>query len=116
VVTDSTLTKAIGFFNIYHVTWESIERGKILMNCGNTTLIYHDDFSNYMKVDGAMSENVFDYLLDLRVGKFLSEKEKKYLHELFEKWDPEYLENDEDFNDGLEDNIGDEDMQNLKDY
>ena len=33
-------------------------------------------------------------------------KEKKYLHELFEKWDPEHLE----------DNIGDEGMQNLEDY
>ena len=46
----------------------------------------------------------------------LSEKEKKYLYELFEKWDPEYLENDENFNDGLEDNIEDESMQNLEDY
>jgi len=44
------------------------------------------------------------------------QKKKKYLHELFEKWDPEHLENDEDFNDGLEDNIEDEGMQNLEDY
>jgi len=43
-------------------------------------------------------------------------KGKKYLHELFEKWDPEHLENDEYFNDGLQDNIGDEGMQNLEDY
>ena len=27
VVTDPALTKAIGFFNIYHQMWESIERG-----------------------------------------------------------------------------------------
>jgi len=69
-----------------------------------------------MKVKGAMSKDVFDYLFDVGAGKFLSEGGKKYLHELFEKWDPEYLENDEDFNDGFEDNIGDEDMQNLEDY
>jgi len=96
--------------------WESIERGKILMPCGNTTFIYHNDISKYMKVDGAMLEYVFDYLFDLGAEKFLSEKEKKYLHELFEKWDPEHLENNEDFNDELEDNIGDEGMQNLEDY
>jgi len=110
VVTDPALARAIGFFNIYHVMWESIERGKILVHCGNTTFIYHNDFSKYMKVDGAMSEDVFDYLFDLGARKFLSEKEKKYLHELFEKWDPEHLENDEDFNDRLEDNIGYEGM------
>jgi len=85
VVTDPTLARAIGFFNIYRVTWESIEREKILMHCENTTFIYHDDFSKYMKVDGATSEDVFDYLFDLGDGKFLSEKGKKYLHELFEK-------------------------------
>ena len=43
------------------------------------------------------------------------QKKKKYLHELFEKWDPEHLEIDRDFNDRLEDNVGDEGMQNLKD-
>ena len=43
--------------------------------------------------------------------KILIKKEKKYLHELFEKWDSEHLEND----DGFEDNIGDEGMQNLED-
>jgi len=96
--------------------WESIERGKILMHYGNTTFIYHDDFSKYMKVDGATSEDVFDYLFHLGAEKFLSEKGKKYLHELFEKWDLENLENNEDFNVGLEANIGDEDMQNLEDY
>jgi len=68
-----------------------------------------------MKIDGATLEDVFDYLFDLEAGKFLSEKEKKYLHELFEKWDPKYLENNEDFNDGFEDNVGDEGMQNLED-
>ena len=45
-------------------------------------------------------------------------KEKKYLLEIFEKWDLVYLQFDEDFddypdNDGLENIIGDEGMQNL---
>jgi len=35
-------------------------------------------------------------------------KEKKYVHELFEKRNPAHLENDEHFNDGLDDNVGDE--------
>jgi len=66
--------------------------------------------------EGATSEDVFDYLFDLGTRKFLSKKGKKYLHELFEKWDPEHLENDEDFNDGLKDNTRGEGMQNLEDY
>ena len=70
--------------------------------------IYHDDFSKYMKVEGATSEDIFDYLFNLGVGNFLSEKGKKYLHELFERWDQEHLENNEDY--GFEDNIGDEGM------
>jgi len=69
-----------------------------------------------MNVDGTTLEDVLDYLFDLRAIKLLLEKEKKYLHELFKKWDPEHLENDEDFNDGLKGNIGDEGMQNLEDY
>jgi len=74
VVTNPTLARAIRFFNIYQVMSESIEQGKILMHCGNTTSIYHDDFSKYMKVDGVTSEDVFDYLFDLGAKKFLSEK------------------------------------------
>jgi len=35
------------------------EQGKILIHCENTTLIYHEEFNNYMKVDGAMSEDIF---------------------------------------------------------
>jgi len=66
-----------------------------------------------MKVEGATSEDVFDYLFDLGAEKFLSEKRKKYLHKLFERWDPEHLESHEDYR--FEDNIGDEGMQNLED-
>ena len=75
------------------------------MHCENATFIYHEEFSKYMKVKGAMSKDVFDYLFDLEAEKFLLKKEKKYVHELFEKVDPKLLENDEDFNDRLEDNV-----------
>jgi len=37
-----------------------------------------------MKVEEAMSEDIFDYLFDVGAGKFLSENGKKYLLELFE--------------------------------
>jgi len=45
-------------------------------------------------------------------------KGKKYLLELFGKWDPEHLQYDQDFDDylnnnGLKDIIRDEGMQNL---
>ena len=93
-----------------------IELGRPLIRHGNATFIYHDDLSKWMKVEGAFSEDIFDYLFDIRVRKLLSEKGKKYLHELFKKWDAEHLQLDEDFgdysdNDG--DIIGDEGMQNL---
>ena len=81
----------------------------------NTTFVYREEFNKYIKVERATSEDIFDYLFNLGAERFLLEKEKKYLHELFEKWDPEHLENDENFNDGLEDNIEDESMQNLED-
>ena len=88
------------------------------MHYGNTTFAYHNEFSEYMKVEGATSEDIFDFLFDVGAGKFLSEKGKKYPLKLFKKWDPKYLQLDEDFddypnNDGLEDIIGDECMQNL---
>jgi len=89
------------------------------MHCGNTTFAYDSKFKEYMKVEGVVSEDIFDYFFDVGVEKFLSEKEKKYLLELFEKWDLEHLRLDEYFDDcpvsdGLEDIIRDEGMQNLK--
>ena len=89
-----------------------------LMQYGNTTFAYHNEFSKYMKVKGATSEDIFDCLFDIGTGNFLSKKGKKYLYELFKKWDLEQLQLDEDFddyldNDRLEDIIGDEGMQNL---
>jgi len=44
------------------------------MHYGDTAFIYHEEFSKYMKVDGATSEDIFNYLFDIEVGKFLSEK------------------------------------------
>ena len=85
----------------------------------NTTFAYSNEFKDYIKVDRAESEDIFYYLFDVGGEKFLSKKEKKYLLELFEKWDPEHLKQiDEDFddypdNDSLKDIIGDEGMQNL---
>jgi len=38
-----------------------------------------------LKVERATSKDIFDYLFDVGARKFLLEKEKKYLHELFEK-------------------------------
>jgi len=90
------------------------------MHCENTTFAYGNKFKEYMKAKEAVSEDIFDYLFDVAAEKFLSTKETKYLLELFEKWNPEHLKQlDEDFddypdNDDLEDIIGDEDMQNLK--
>ena len=119
IVTDPALARAIGFFNSYHQCWALIEKGKTLIHCGNTTFAYNNEFNDYMKVDGAESEDIFDNLFDVGAGKFLSQEGKKYLLELFEEYDPEHLNQiNEDFdeypdNDGLEDIIGDEGMQNF---
>jgi len=99
--------------------WASIELGRPLTHCKNTTFIYHDDLSKYMNVEGAPLEDAFDYFFDVGTEKFILEKGKKYLHELLERWDPEHLQLNEDFdgylhNDKLEDIIGEEGIQNLK--
>jgi len=69
VVTDPTLARVIGFFNIYNKMRESIEPRKIPMHCKKTTFLYHEKFSTYMKVDGATSEDIFDYLFEMGVKK-----------------------------------------------
>jgi len=98
--------------------WALIEQRKTLMHCENTTFVYDNDLNKYVKVEGVTSEEVFDYLFDVGVGKFLLKKGKRYLHELFQRWDREHVQLDDDFdnyldNDRLEDIIGDEGMQNL---
>jgi len=35
----------------------------------------HNELNEYMKVDGATSEDVFEYLFDVGAKKFLSKKE-----------------------------------------
>ena len=55
------------------------------MHCGNTTFVNDNEFKEYMKVEGTVSEHMFYYLFDVGVRKFLFEKEKKYLMELFDK-------------------------------
>ena len=61
------------------------------MHCENTTFVYDNEFKEHMKVEGAVLEDIFNYLFDVRAEKFLSAKGKKYLLELFKKWDPEHL-------------------------
>ena len=43
-----------------------------IMHYENTTFVYHIDFNEYMKVEGAASEDAFDYLFDVGVKTFLS--------------------------------------------
>ena len=47
------------------------------MHCENTTFTYDNEFKNYMKVEGTVSEVVFDYIFDVGARKFLSERGKK---------------------------------------
>ena len=73
------------------------------MHCENTTFAYSNGFKDYMKVDGAESKDIFNYLLDVGAEKILSENGKKYLLELFEEYDPEHLNQiNEDFDDYLD--------------
>jgi len=46
------------------------------MHCENTTFAYSNEFNDYIKVDGAESEDIFDYLFDIETEKFLSEEGK----------------------------------------
>jgi len=108
VVSDPTLVRAVGFYNTYHQLWALIEQGRTLLHYENTTFVYHT-------VEETTSKDVFHYLFDVGVKKFLLEKRKRYFHKLFERWDLEHLQLDEDFdnyldNDGLEDITRDEGM------
>jgi len=58
--------------------WELIAMGRPLMYCGNTTFIYHDNLSKYIKVEGATSEGVFDYLFDVIAGNSYLKKERNF--------------------------------------
>jgi len=54
------------------------------MHGRNSTFTYNNASNKYMKVEGAVFEDIFAYLFDVGAGKFLSKKAKKYLLELFE--------------------------------
>jgi len=43
------------------------------MHCGNTTFAYDNEFKDYMKVERIGSEDIFDYIFDVGVRKFLPE-------------------------------------------
>jgi len=91
IANDPTLARVISFYDIDYQSWALIEQGKTLINCENTTFAYDNEFKEYMKVEGVVIEDIFDCVFDDGAGKFLLEKEKKYLFELFKKWDPEHL-------------------------
>ena len=46
------------------------------MHYENSTFPYDNEFKDYMKVEGAVSEDILDYLFDVGAGKFLSENGK----------------------------------------
>jgi len=62
LVSDPTLAKDIGIYNIYHQMWVLIEQERTLMHCGKTISPYHNEFGKYMNVEGATSEDLFDSL------------------------------------------------------
>jgi len=64
-VTDATLARAVGFYNIYHQTWALIEQEKMIIHFENATFTYHNKFKEHMKVEGAVSEDIFNYLFDV---------------------------------------------------
>jgi len=76
IVIDPALVRAIGFYNIYHQSWALIEHEKMLMHWGNTTFGCDNEFKECMKLEGVVWEDIFDYLFDVGVGKFLLEKER----------------------------------------
>ena len=91
---------------------------KTLIHCGKTTFICHNEFFKYMKVGGAILDDVFDYLSDPKTKKFLSKNEKRHILDIFQKWDLECHKFDEDFDDYLDDEevkdiIRDEGIRNL---
>ena len=62
---------------MYHQFWALIEQGKILMHCRNTTFAYDNEFKDYMKVEGAVSEDIFDYLFDVGAKFFFIRKREE---------------------------------------
>jgi len=44
------------------------------MHCENTTFANNNEFKEYMKAEGVVLEDIFDYLFDVGVGTMLSKK------------------------------------------
>ena len=59
--------------------WAMIEWGKILMHCKNTTFTYHYEFNKYIMAEEATSEDVFDYLFDIRAKNIFIVERKEIL-------------------------------------
>ena len=56
--------------------WVFIEQEKNTNALWNHIFIYHSDFNKYIKVEGANLENIFNYLFDIGVKKFLSKRKE----------------------------------------
>ena len=52
------------------------------MHYENTTFAYDNEFKEYMKMEGAVLEDIFDYLFDVGAEKFFLEKGKKISHRI----------------------------------
>jgi len=72
LVTDPTFAGAIDFYNIYHQSWILIKQGKMLMHCENITFAYEE----YMKVKGAVSEDILIISLMLELESSYQRKER----------------------------------------
>jgi len=98
LVTNPAFVRAIGFYNIYYQSWALIEQEKTLMHCGNTTFAYDNKFKEYMKVEGTVSENIFDYLFDIGVEKVLIKEREKLTSSVIWEMRSEHLKQlNEDF-------------------
>jgi len=79
-----------------------------------------NEFKEYMKVKGAVSEDIFDFSLILELKSSYQIKVKNIFLNYLRNEIHSYLQFDEDFdrylnNDGVEDGIRDENIHNLND-
>ena len=79
------------------------------MHCWNNIFIYHNKFSEYMKVEEAVLEDVFLSSLWRGLWKILIKKRKRCLLDLFEK---SHLE----LNEGFDDHLDNDRLCNVQTY
>jgi len=48
----------------------------MLMHCGDTIFTYDNAFKEYMKVEGAILEDILDYLIHVGAENFYQKKER----------------------------------------